>query len=414
MRTYEERKSRDTGISRLVALDNKNADERFKNTLNKRGFIQVRKYIRSAKSTASSKVSSEPSKTATFQPYFSKFCKGTGKGGIDRRVGRAIKKLGAGARNIRLVKQASKVSLEKKLEGHNILKSSLVASAGVASYLLPGIALGAGTAAVLAPEGKKVKAIGGYTAGAWAGTLPAVAAGAYMSRKYLKKPSVVGKDVAKHIEKTRRVVKAAHPAKKVLKGIGVQTKTLGKSPLVRKLLPLMIAGEAIGGAAGFSMATSNSKETKKQASAINYALTPVILNSLYAAYDARNKEEKSLYHKLSLLAGATATGITSARLVADLSSKIISAKRASKVLNKLVTRTTQDLISISPTKALTKRQILAKKLGSNKKFGEKYLATIGNKTRGIQEVKILNKIQTPLTVGGGVLGLGIGGASYGS
>jgi hypothetical protein len=255
MKTYEERKSRGTGISRLVSLDNKNADEIFRDTLNKRGFIQVRKYIRSAKSTASSTAKSEPSKTATFQPYFSKFCNGKGKAGIERRVGRAIKKLGAGAKNIRLVKQAS---------------------------------------------------------------------------------------------------------------------------------------------------------------TLNLALAPVFLNSLYAAYDAREKEEKSLYHKLSLLGGVTAAGISAGSLVAKLSSKIIAARSSGKVLDKLVNRTTKDFKSITNAKPLTKRQILAKRLGSEKGFGEKYFNTVSKKAIGIQEVKSLKKLKTPLTVGGGVIGLGIGGASYGS
>ena len=85
------------------------AAEDMKNkSIRKRGFTPVKSYIRSAKSTANSTpktVSSEPTKDASFQAYFSKFCRPLNNG-VEYRIGDAIKKMGAGAQKTRLVKTA--------------------------------------------------------------------------------------------------------------------------------------------------------------------------------------------------------------------------------------------------------------------------------------------------------------------
>ena len=148
MSKYESRKDSKTGISRMVdSSSGKTIAEDLKNkSVRKRGFIPVRSYIRTAKSNARSTVSSEPIKDASFQAYFSKFCRPLNNG-VEYRIGDAVKKMGAGAQKIRLVKEASITGLwlsESKLK--DMPKKDKAILAGTAAVPLAGQAALASTA----------------------------------------------------------------------------------------------------------------------------------------------------------------------------------------------------------------------------------------------------------------------------
>lgn len=112
---FKEVRSRETGIKRMVDSNGKDYSAKVKNFEEKRGFKRI-SYIRSPKSSAKSapmSISSEPVKNAAFQTYFSKFCRPL-KGDIDYRIGKAIKKMGAGSNSSRLVKVASALTVATK------------------------------------------------------------------------------------------------------------------------------------------------------------------------------------------------------------------------------------------------------------------------------------------------------------
>ena len=161
--------------------------------------------------------------------------------------------------SIRAVRGETKTS-----EGPNAFDIGMVGLATPASYLLPGYPLGSTAAALAAPPGKKIKALGGYTVGRGIGMIPGYAAAAYLGREYIKNPQKGFEVLKGHATAVRRVTKQAHPALKIPKMIGTIGKRIGKSPIITKALPLILAGESIGAMVGFHNATKDSKRKRRR------------------------------------------------------------------------------------------------------------------------------------------------------
>jgi hypothetical protein len=107
MAGFQERVSSTTGFSRMVNAAGRDGDAEFSASVRRRGFVPVKRYVRSARSTAASTANSSPVKTAGFQRYYSKFCNHNPKSIIDVRAGKGIKRAGAGSKNLILTKVAS-------------------------------------------------------------------------------------------------------------------------------------------------------------------------------------------------------------------------------------------------------------------------------------------------------------------
>lgn len=108
MKEYKEVTDRETGLSRSVDTAGESFSDKVKELTRRRGFMTVRSYIRGARSTASSDIpvaSSEPAKMASFQPYFAKFCRPLNNG-IEYRISKHVKRLGAGSVKSKMIKQA--------------------------------------------------------------------------------------------------------------------------------------------------------------------------------------------------------------------------------------------------------------------------------------------------------------------
>jgi hypothetical protein len=108
MKKYKEVKDRETGLKRSVDSAGEDFSDKVKYFTERRGFRTVRSYIRGTRSTAKSEIPvarSEPAKMASFQPYWSKFCRPLGNG-IDYRISKHIKRMGAGSSRSTMVKQA--------------------------------------------------------------------------------------------------------------------------------------------------------------------------------------------------------------------------------------------------------------------------------------------------------------------
>jgi hypothetical protein len=151
----------------------------------------------------------------------------------------------------------------KTSEEPNAFDIGMVGLATPASYLLPGVPVGSTTAALAAPRGKKIKAVGGYTGGRGLGMVPGYVAAAYLGRDYIKNPKKGFRALKKHTTAVRRVTKQAHPALKLPKMAGAIGKRIGKSPIITKALPLILAGESVGAMAGFTLATRDKKKPRK-------------------------------------------------------------------------------------------------------------------------------------------------------
>lgn len=174
--------------------------------------------------------------------------------------------------------------MDKTSENPSLGDKILVSAVTPASAIFaPGVPIGTATVGAIAPKKRKAQTIAGYTVGRKIGQVPGIAAAAYLSRAYFKNPSKIKKDLAKHVDAVGRVVSRAPKHKRLNKIVGIHSKKMLRSPAMRKVIPLLTVGEAIGGTIGFSVGASKKKSKRKRKAMIKTSALPNLLKAIKVA-----------------------------------------------------------------------------------------------------------------------------------